>query len=100
MRRTILVAGVLCAVLWIWFGQDPQARVEARFAADLPQLTQTAQALLAGEERSPLRAGGTRPAMGRQSALTAAPGALVPPPPTGESPMRPATALWASRDWI
>ena len=41
MRRMILVAGVLCAVLWIWFGQDPQARVEARFAADLPQLTQS-----------------------------------------------------------
>ena len=53
MRRTILVAGVLCAVLWIWFGQDPQARVEARFAADLPQLTQTAQALLAGEAAEP-----------------------------------------------
>ena len=58
MKKIHLAAGVLCALLlsaglWMLAGRDPQARVEARFAADLSQLTQTAQTLLAGEEAEP-----------------------------------------------
>ena len=59
MKKTVFgAAGLLCALLlcaglWSEIGRDPQARVEARFAADLPQLAQTAQALLVGEAAEP-----------------------------------------------
>ena len=59
MKKTVFgAAGVLCALLlcaglWSEAGRAHQARVEARFAADLPQLTRTAQGLLAGEAAEP-----------------------------------------------
>ena len=59
MKKTVFgAAGLLCALLlcaglWSEIGREPQARVEARFAADLPQLAQTAQALLVGEAAEP-----------------------------------------------
>ncbi len=58
MKKLHLAAGVLCALLlsaglWIWAGRDPRARVEARLAADLPQLTRVAQTLLAGGTAGP-----------------------------------------------
>ena len=46
---SLLCVLALCVGLWAAGHRDPQARTEAQFNADLPQLEAAAQALLAGE---------------------------------------------------